>query len=84
MTIPTALVAQASLSLLVVDAAGHWARTDSELVRFYQRASRHNVMMVVDQIEPDLLEPLTGPIKKEPRRWFRPSAKSQPVQAPVS
>lgn len=84
MTIPTALVAQASLSLLIVDATGHWARTDSELVRFYQRASRHNVMMVVDQIEPDLLEPLTGPIKKEKRKRSPKSPALQPAQPPVS
>jgi uncharacterized protein involved in exopolysaccharide biosynthesis len=81
--IPASLVAQASLSLLIVNAASDWARTDSELVSFYQRASRANVMMVVDQIEPDLLEPLTGPLKGKSRKKVKKTPTKTPT-APLS
>ncbi|QJD77019.1 GumC family protein [Spirosoma rhododendri] len=84
MAIPAALVAQASLSLLILDAASQWARLDSELVNFYRRASHNNVMMVVDQVEPDLLEPLTGPIGSKNRKRQPKPEPTHPTQTPAA
>ena len=75
--IPAYLVAKANLSLLIVDASLGWARTDSVLVQLYQKASKSRVMMVVDRVEPDLLEPLLGPIAQPKKKRGK---KELPVQ----
>jgi succinoglycan biosynthesis transport protein ExoP len=75
--IPAYLVARANLSLLIVDASLSWARTDSVLVQLYQKASKSRLMMVVDRVEPDLLEPLLGPIARPTKKRGK---KGLPVQ----
>lgn len=79
--IPAYLVAQANLSLLLVDATVGWARTDTVLCQLYQKASRNQVMMVVNNVEPDLLEPLMGPIAHRKKRQSKksPEPASQPA-----
>ena len=84
--VPAYLVAQANLSLLVVNALTGWARVDTVLCDLYRKATRGRVMMVVDQVEPDLLEPLLGPIerrKKERRKKKEPTPVSR-LPTPVS
>lgn len=49
--IPTHLVAQTNVSLLIVDARSVWTREDSQLTALYKRAAAHPVIAVLNQVD---------------------------------
>lgn len=53
--IPTHLVAQANVSVVVVDARSVWTREDSQLTALYRRAALHSVVAVLNQVDPALV-----------------------------
>jgi uncharacterized protein involved in exopolysaccharide biosynthesis len=62
--LPVQLVSQSAMSLLVVNAKSSWSQSDQELCTLYKRASHGPVVAVLDEVEPDRLEVLMGPLPK--------------------
>ncbi len=53
--IPTHLVAQANVSVVVIDARSVWTREDNQLTVLYRRAALHPVIAVLNQVDPALV-----------------------------
>lgn len=61
---PVQLVSQSDMSILVVNARASWSRSDQELCNLYKRAAHGPVVAVLNEVEPDRLEVLMGPLPK--------------------
>lgn len=76
---PVHLVSQSHLSLLVVHAKSTWTKADQAVNTLYQKASRNKLMVVLNAVEPDLLEPLLGKI---PQSNTKVSRKNKQLKQP--
>jgi len=63
--VPVHLIGQSSMLMMVVDARTVWAKADRTLRDLAQQACTNRIMTVLNQVEPDFLEPILGKI---PRR----------------
>lgn len=73
-SIPSALVKNADLSLLIVNAKRNWSVADDHLQELYLKAVDHPVMVVINKTEADDLESILGELPKNrsiARRWIK-------------
>ncbi len=68
---PVQLISQSDMSLLVVSARASWTQSDQELCTLYSRAARGPIVAVLNDVEPDRLEMLMGPLSKRKRKIER-------------
>lgn len=68
---PVQLISQSDMSLFVVSARSSWSVSDQELCTLYSRAARGPIVAVLNDVEPDRLEMLMGPLTKRKRRLAR-------------
>jgi polysaccharide biosynthesis transport protein len=69
-SMPYNLVAQAHVSLLVMNAERTWATAHERVIGLYQKAAKNKVMLVLNQVTPEMLESVYGEIPKR-RSPFR-------------
>ena len=53
--IPTHLVAQVNVSVLIIDARSGWSREDNQLISLYRRAAVHPVIAILNQVDPGIV-----------------------------
>ena len=53
--IPTHVVAQANVSVLLVNARSVWTRADQQLTALYKRAATHSVIAVLNQVDVSMI-----------------------------
>ncbi len=73
-SIPSSLVKNADLSLLVVNAKRNWSVADDHLQELYLNSVDHPVMVVLNKTEPDDLESILGELPKNRsiiRKWIK-------------
>lgn len=63
-TVPYDLVAQAHVSLLVINAENNWAPAHERTTGLYQKAAKNNTMLVLNRVTPEMLETIHGEIPK--------------------
>ncbi|MGF7215637.1 uncharacterized protein involved in exopolysaccharide biosynthesis [Spirosoma lacussanchae] len=72
---PVQLIGQCDMSVLVVSARTSWSQADQELATLYRRAAYSPVVAVLNDVEPDRLETLMGPLAKRKRELARKKEK---------
>ena len=76
--IPTHVVAQANVSVLLVSARSVWTRADQQLTDLYKRAATHSVIAVLNQVDvsmivvPPISERVVRPADAAPQRKSTP------------
>lgn len=63
-TVPYDLAAQAHLSLLVINAEKNWGSAPERLIGLYQKSIKNKLMLVLNRVEPEMLEGIYGEIPK--------------------
>jgi len=63
--IPSNLIAQSALSILVVHAQKSWTSADKFQLKNYQKIAEGKIKVILNHVEPDLLEGIYGEIPKK-------------------
>ena len=72
--IPSQLISMANLSILIVHAQKSWTSADKFQLKNYQKLTEGKVKVILNHVEPDLLESIYGEIPKK-RSVFRKKLK---------